>query len=201
MSIILLLFFNSIFLIKTTLSFPCIPNKNCPSSKGICSANNECICKNQFYSYVPQNMKYSYKNDAGFVYCNYEKISRWIPFLIDLILPPLGSYYIGKSFHALIKLIFLLLPILIYFSSFFIQKFCQNEEVENLYNSREENEGLINDGLNLSLSDKDNREFCKHVTLLISTGATFFVFIVIYLIDLLCYGCAFYNDGNGVPLL
>ena len=97
----------SIFCISiNNVATVCIMGDNCPYGKGICRADS-CFCLYGYQTLLA-------KGDPNPIYCNYPQKSRWIAFILELIvLPSLGLFYLGRFVHAVIKLI-LFICVLIY---------------------------------------------------------------------------------------
>ena len=59
----------------------CICNEsNCPSSRGFCNSNNQCICQN---NYITVNNEFVKSNGVS---CNYHLKSRYIALLLEFFL-------------------------------------------------------------------------------------------------------------------
>ena len=74
----------------------CIPGDNCPNGQGYCQVDT-CVC-NYGYQTLATN------NPLNQKYCNYSQSSRWAPFILELFLPSIGMFYIGRFMHGAIKL-------------------------------------------------------------------------------------------------
>ena len=85
------------------ISSQCIPNTNCPYGQGTCVANT-CVCSRGYQTLISQEAIQP-------VFCNYRQTNKWVPFFFELFLPSIGLFYLGRYFHAFIKLA-LLIPIL-----------------------------------------------------------------------------------------
>ena len=85
------------------ISSQCIPNTNCPYGQGNCVAN-ACVCVRGYQTFISQGTTEP-------VFCNYKQTNKWIPIILELFLPSIGLFYLGRYFHAFIKLA-LLLPVL-----------------------------------------------------------------------------------------
>ena len=137
-----LFFLFLIFLNLGSISSVCIPGDNCPTYSGFCKADI-CEC---LYGYQTL-IKHQTNNP---IYCNYKQTSKWIPFVLELFIPSIGLFYLGRIFHGIFKLI-LFLP-------------------------------LIWKGKEISLY-------------------WFFLFFILYLVDLVCLFFRLYSDGNGIALV
>ena len=85
------------------ISSQCTPNINCPYGQGNCVANT-CVCSSGYQTFISQGT-------IEPVFCNYKQTNKWFPFFLELFLPSIGLFYLGRYFHAFIKLA-LLLPVL-----------------------------------------------------------------------------------------
>ena len=95
---ILILFVNI-----NNISSQCTPNVNCPYGQGNCVAN-ACVCSPGYKTFISQETVQP-------IFCNYKQTNKWVPFFLELFLPTIGLFYLGRYFHAFIKLAFLI-PIL-----------------------------------------------------------------------------------------
>ena len=89
-----------LFLCINKIKSVCIPGDNCPFNSGVCKMD-VCECLSGYQTLITKD----YINP---VYCNYKQTSRWIPFIFELFIPPIGLFCLGRYFHAFIKLAFLL---------------------------------------------------------------------------------------------
>ena len=81
----------------------CIPGDNCPYSTGFCKLDT-CECLPGYTTFITDP-------NANQQFCNYKQTSKWIPFILELFLPTIGLFYLGRYFHGFIKLA-LFLPLL-----------------------------------------------------------------------------------------
>ncbi len=147
----------------------CIKNVNCPIEAGQCIAN-QCKCFDEFYSL---NNNLHPKNET--IFCEYRKMSRFGPLILEFFLPTLGHFYAGKINLFIAKLFFII---------FLLIGHCCGL-TENRQNS---------DGTAKSLST------CNWILLiLLIISAVILPFF--HIIDLICYSFGFYRDGNGVPFI
>lgn len=147
------------------VSNACTEN-NCIPSRGQCM-NGECICNRYYTTLYIDNA--NTKND---MYCNYEKQTRWKPFIMELLLPTLGHFYIGNITLGLIKLGLLFGPVIIMIIAF---------------------------GLSLLIKDDDNTN-ASYVPIICSIICVV-LFTIMHVYDLIMYGIARYVDGYGVSLI
>ena len=103
-----------------TISSICIEGDNCPYGQGICKLE-KCECLAGYQTLITQDTTKT-------IYCNYKQTSKWIPFLLELFLPSVGLFYLGRYFHAFLKLILFMplvwsgekVPIICFFVFFFL---------------------------------------------------------------------------------
>ena len=74
----------------------CIPGDNCPYYQGVCNMD-KCECLPGYKTFITQDT-------TNIVNCNYKQTSKWVPFLLELFLPSIGLFYLGRYFHAFLKL-------------------------------------------------------------------------------------------------
>ena len=79
-----------------SISSQCIPNQNCPYLQGNC-VGNTCVCSYGYKTFFTQQ-------GAEPIFCNYKQTNKWIPFFLELFFPTIGLFYLGRYFHAFIKL-------------------------------------------------------------------------------------------------
>ena len=83
----------------------CILGSNCPLNQGKCVAD-QCNCMEGFYTLMDPALPPEKQ-----VYCNYEQINVFIPMLLELFLPSVGHFYVGKYWLGLLKLSLLIVHI------------------------------------------------------------------------------------------
>lgn len=96
--------FISLFSLLTCI---CTPGVNCPHGRGICQSNN-CICFERYWTVVDPKTP---ANDQ--VYCSYTRLSRFAPLFLESFLPTIGHLYSGRTDLFLLKLSFILVPIIL----------------------------------------------------------------------------------------
>ena len=164
-SITFLIFLYQLHLVKLT----CITNINCPNTEGRC-IQNKCECFDEYYSL---NNKLHPKNET--IFCEYMKMSRFGPLILEFFLPTIGHLYAGKINLFLAKLFFILFPL--------IGHCC------GLTNNKQNSDGTAK-----TLST------CNWILLiLLIISAVILPFF--HIIDLICYSFGIYVDGNGVPFI
>lgn len=92
-----ILIFFIIFLNINIIQSVCIQGENCPPTQGYWS-KSECICLYGFQTFIEN------QNSQNLIYCNYKQSYRWIPLIIEFLLPSFGLFVIGRTFHGIIKL-------------------------------------------------------------------------------------------------
>ena len=88
-----------------SISSQCIPNQNCPNLQGNC-VGNVCVCSYGYQTFFTKQV-------ANPIYCNYKQTNKWIPFFLEFFFPTIGLFYLGRYFHAFIKL-FVFIPLVWY---------------------------------------------------------------------------------------
>ena len=153
----------------SVVKLACLVNKNCLPENGKC-INNTCICFDEFFSL--ENMLN--KNNTK-IFCEYRKMSRFGPLILEFFLPTLGHLYAGKMNLFIAKLFFIFFPLIGYFCGL----------TDNQPNP---------DGTSKALST------CNWILLilLIICGIILPFF---HIIDLICYSFGIYKDGKGVPFI
>ena len=164
-TIISLIFLYKLNYVKLT----CIPNINCPKEAGQCITNN-CICFDEYYSL---NNKLNPKNDTMF--CEYKRMSRFAPLILEFFLPTIGHLYAGKMNLFISKLFFIIFPLIGYCC------------------------GLTNSQQNPDGTPKNISTFNWILLILLILSSIILPFF--HIIDLICYSFVFYYDGNGVPFI
>lgn len=144
---------------------------NCPKGQGKCTKKKECKC----YPYFATS---TIGNDNPHIYCNRQQKSRWIAFVLELLLPSVGHFYSSRLFYGFIKLGLLIFPLVV-----FALGFCCKEK-PNLNESRE------------VAPDLTGKDIIPHTIAIIGVIA----FMLFYITDLVLYGIHYYYDGYGVPL-
>ena len=160
-----LLFLYRLNLIKLT----CIPNENCPKENGEC-IKNECICFEEFYS-----LKNKINPKKENIFCEYRKMSRFGPLILEFFLPTIGHLYAGKMNLFFAKLFFIFFPLIGYFCGL----------TDNKPNP---------DGTPKIIST------CNWILLILLISSSV-ILPFFHIIDLICYSFGIYRDGNGVPFI
>ncbi len=183
-------------------NFQCIPSKNCPPGKGRC-INNSCHCFPHYWTLLDSSLS---KNETQ-IFCNYKKYNRYIALAFEIFIPSSGHLYTGRYIHFILKLSLIVICIFLFFYDF--QKYKQNnidedaDNDENIhFNSREEDtlvEENDNPKKNIDKVTSPNHENQGLSWESYAFPGCLICFILMYFIDLICYGFGFYKDGKGVP--
>ena len=147
----------------------CIKNENCPKENGKC-IKNYCVCFEEFYS-----LKNKLNPEEDKIFCEYRKMSRFGPLILEFFLPTLGHLYAGKMNLFFAKLFFIIFPLIGYFCGF----------MDNKPNP---------DGSAKIIST------CNWILLILLIGSAI-ILPFFHIIDLICYSFGIYRDGNGVPFI
>jgi len=147
--------------------------KNCPSPNGKC-IHNKCICN---YGYQTFNLKEKDKK-----YCLYQQVTRWLPLILEIFLPSVGHFIIGKTYIAVFKLTLVIIPLFCMCIGF------------NMTQPASEN----------ALNQSGNIEREKPMCELIIFGFSLFsliLLLIMQIIDIILFLIPYYKDGNGIPLI
>ena len=52
------------------------------------------------------------ENQNNITYCNYHQVNRIVPFILEILFPSVGLFYIGRLIHGFIKLYFIIIIVL-----------------------------------------------------------------------------------------
>ena len=175
----------------------CIQGNNCPNGQGVC-VGNKCVCTKNFWT-----LKNNQQSNS-FIYCNYERYSRFYLLLFEFFIPTSGHFIAGKYYLATFKLILLIIPLLsciFGYISFFNDGY-QKIKNKKLDLSEGDSEQVEQNDNNLHLANREekNVDFSIYLPVVI-TFISLSLFFIIHTIDIICYLFAIYNDGYGVPLL
>ena len=178
-----------IFIILSLLSLvfsqECIIGKNCPNKQGIC-VGTSCNCLDGYITVL--NSKLSQTEQ---IYCNYPQKHHLIALILELFLPSIGHFYVGKYWFGIIKLIFGVTFVL---SNYYVYKelkipsYIQALRETILYKDPYEN----------VLFSRFGPDFLYIARLLFNIS--FYPFWIFYVVDIYMYFSKTYYDGNGVPL-
>ena len=89
-----------VFLLLFIFSYEqqCILGKNCPVNQGIC-VSNICVCNEGYHTLLDKSTPANLH-----IYCNYKKISQYIPIITEIFLPSLGHFLVGNYWLGILKL-------------------------------------------------------------------------------------------------
>ena len=178
-----------ILFIKASYEQQCIMGQNCPFNQGICSGDT-CSCKEGYYSLLDNSKPFNNQ-----IFCNYEQTSQYVPIILEMFLPSIGHFVVGKYWLGLIKLILLLS----YCISFYL--LYQKLEFPKLFSFLFKKIGLkIFTGTPFKIRNQKNYSLdivIKQIILEIS-GV---LISLLYFADLFAYKLGVYTDGNGVPFI
>ena len=181
-TIIIILFSLSI---KLSYEQKCIMGQNCPFNQGICQADF-CSCSEGYYTLFDQSTPVDKQ-----IFCNYEQTSHYIPLILEMFLPSIGHFVVGKYWIGLIKLFLLL--------GFVIPHYILYEKLEfpDLFKY------LITKirlsyflGIPIDFGVKSEK---NNVILEIMDKVCGVLISLMYFADLFLYTLKVYTDGNGVP--
>ena len=170
----------------------CIQGNNCPNGQGFCKAGS-CVCEKNFWT-LPD------KDQLNPIYCNYQRHNHFYLLLFEFFIPTSGHFIAGKYYFAIFKLILLFIPLL---SCVFGYISFYNEE------GRAKKQDITNDQIdnnsegdnNLHMANKEEKNLSLSVYLpVVITFISLSLFVLMHIVDIICYLIPFYNDGNGVPL-
>jgi len=101
-------FYIKIILISSLLIYSlqqqltCTLGQNCPLNQGMC-VGDFCKCLDGFYSLLDPKLLPDQQ-----IFCNYEQINVYKPLIMEIFLPSIGHFYVGKYWLGLLKLILLI---------------------------------------------------------------------------------------------
>ena len=93
---------SSLLIYSSQQQLQCTLGQNCPLNQGMC-VGDFCQCLDGFYSLLDPKLLPNQQ-----IYCNYEQINVYKPLIMEIFLPSLGHFYVGKYWIGLIKLILLI---------------------------------------------------------------------------------------------
>ena len=197
-------------LIKIAIS-NCIKGENCPINQGTC-IKDKCVC-GKLYATLPG------KNNKITTFCNYEKINRFKPLILEFFFPSVGHFFVKKYILGSIKLsLIIIVTITFIYNSNQISHDDSSEQTESneneeIYKSNESEPEVENceetKKLNPKITDSlEKLHIANHEKKQIPLFTKFTVFLfnisliilsLIHINDILGYGFATYRDGNKVP--
>ena len=195
-AIFIALILNSI----STINNICIEGDNCPIGKGFCQANN-CICINNYWTIINK------ANTSPTIYCNYKKYNRFLILFLEFFLPCLGHFVVGKYYFFMIKFLLLFIPFIIFLCGYLNFKNESSYDKNNIvaYQPSREDENEINYYSNsiddqLHIANREKININKSTTIFIFLAfLCLMLFLIMHIIDIICYLFSLYYDGNGAP--
>ena len=183
----------------------CIQGMNCPKSKGKC-VNGICECINNYFTLIDNNSQINSNNR----FCEYAKINRIYPLILELFFPSFGHFFVGKYYIGFIKLALLIIPIICFAYGYYTYKTTNEENTSNYINS-EENLLSARDNAELEpteaeselhVANKVKQEVSYKIYFpIVVTFLCSLVFFPLHIMDFIFYFFGYYYDGNGVPLI
>ena len=170
--IVLITYIFIIIITQTSQSTIC-NSINCPSPNGKCH-QNKCTCN---YGYQNFNL-----NQSNIKYCSYEQTNKYLPFILELLLPSIGHFYIGKIYLGILKLILLFTPIICMLIGYYLTQ--PNSE----------------NGLNNSGFHEREKPICELIILGIASFSLI-CFVIMEFSDFILFLIPYYYVGNGFPLI
>ena len=194
-AIFIALIINSISTIKNI----CIEGENCPIGQGYCQANN-CICLNNYWSIINR------ANSSPIIYCNYKKYNRFLILIFEFIIPCLGHFIAGKYYFFTIKFLLLLIPFIIFIYGYLNFKNESSTDKNNIvvYQPTRDDENEINYSNSideqLHIANREKVNINKSTSILnFLAFLCLILFLIMHVIDIICYLFSLYYDGNGAP--
>ena len=194
------------FFCFNSINSVCIQGGNCPNNQGICQADR-CVCLKNFWTLNTQEQT---NPITPITYCNYEKYSRFYLLIFEFFLPSSGHFLAGKYCFGIFKLLLLFIPIFscligfcFYYNGEGYQR-AKSKRIDNDY-TRENGDPIEyheqNDN-NLHVANREQKNVdCSVYLSTIITFVSLTLFLIMHIIDIICYLFGFYNDGYGVPLV
>jgi hypothetical protein len=170
--IIFIFYIFIILIIKTKQSTLC-NEVNCYSPNGKC-IHNKCICN---YGYKTFELK---ENNGK--YCTYKQITRWLPLILEIFLPSVGHFIIGKTYIGIFKLTLVIIPI-----TCMCIGFCMTQPASE-------------DALNQSGNIEREKPLCELITFGLAV-ISLILLLIMQIIDIILFLIPYYKDGNGIPLI
>lgn len=76
----------------------CIIGQNCPYNQGVC-VSNACKCYEGYDTLIDESLPADQQ-----IFCNYKKFSQYTPIILEIFMPSIGHFVVGKYWIGLIKL-------------------------------------------------------------------------------------------------
>ncbi len=178
-----------VFLLLFIFSYEqqCILGKNCPVNQGMC-VSNICVCNEGYHTLLDKSTPADLH-----IYCNYKKISQYIPIVTEIFLPSLGHFLVGNYWLGILKLSLILTYLLSSYCFFRKVIFPPPLIIQLLVRI-----GFPIDYRHIRLGSRPDvpinlfKKIFQVSDILIS---------LMYFVDLFFYKFGVYTDGNGVPFV
>ena len=172
-------------LLSLVFSQECIIGKNCPNKQGIC-VGTSCNCLDGYITVLDSKLSQTEQ-----IYCNYPQKHHLTALILELFLPSIGHFYVGKYWFGIIKLIFGETFVL---SNYYVYKELKIPSyIQALW------ETILNNPYEGDIfSATVGPDFFYIARLLFNIS--FYPFWIFYIVDIYMYYSKTYYDGNGVPL-
>ena len=172
-------------LLSLVFSQECIIGKNCPNKQGICMGAS-CNCLDGYRTVLDPKLSQTEQ-----IYCNYPQKHHLTALILELFLPSIGHFYVGKYWFGIIKLI---LGVTFVYSSYYRYK---QLKIPSFITALQET--ILNkDPYEGGCFDRFGPDFLDIAQLLFNIS--FYPFWIFYIVDIYMYYSKTYYDGNGVPL-
>ena len=160
----------------------CISGKNCPIKQGKCNADI-CECNKGYETLVVE----STPTDQH-IYCNYKQISQYTPLIMELFLPSIGHFKVGKYYLGLFKLILIITYCIL---SYYLY---HELKVPDLFVYLFVKLGLISIIIPGLRGQDPTIQLLRIIMNFLGIVGT-----LMHANDILCYFFGVYTDGNGIP--
>lgn len=172
-------------LLQLSYEQQCVMGQNCPNNQGVCQGGF-CSCLEGYHTLLDQSTPLDQQ-----IFCNYEKTSHFLPLILEMFLPSIGHFTVGKYWIGLIKLFFLL--------GFVIPHYIIYEKIElpELFKyllTKINLAALL--GIPLDVGVKSQK---TNIVLEIMDKVCGILISLMFFADLFLYALKLYTDGNGVP--
>ena len=167
----------------------CILGKNYPANQGLC-VSDMCVCSEGYHTLLAQNIPLDQQ-----IFCNYKKISQYIPIVLEIFLPSIGHFIVGNYWLGIVKLSLLLAYVI---SSYHLYGKVSIPHLLKILIEKIRSENfhgiLIDRFIDINLAIK-----VKILKAIFCISSTFFS--LMFFVDLFFYKFGIYTDGNGVPFV
>ena len=179
---------NFLPLLSLVFSQECIIGKNCPNNQGIC-VGTSCECLDGYRTVLDPKLSQTEQ-----IYCNYPQKHHMIALILELFLPSIGHFYVGKYWFGIIKLILgVTFVCSSYYRYVYIRQLRNKGYILILW------ETILNkypyENILIDIHGIDPLDIAQ-----LLFNISFHPFWIFYVIDIYMYYTKTYYDGNGVPL-